>query len=241
MKASIVIPSYNKCETLTRVIASIRNQRVPFPFEIIVVDDSSTDGTPELPWQAWGVQYIRLEDRATDLGPAVPYNVGLRAARGEVIINQKDDVVHHGPDTIDKLVRLLKPSRWLLGTVWNLNGEKRDADAYCSPDRPRTRPFLASIWRRDIYRIGGYDEDFTELTFDDDYFGACLTSHGIEPEYTWEVVGDHIHHARLPNLYTEICPRMEAIYKRKTSQPRPWKAKGGAWEWGDGTPLTEQQ
>ena len=44
MNISVVIPSYNRKEFLKRSIDSVINQTIK-PFEIIVVDDGSTDGT----------------------------------------------------------------------------------------------------------------------------------------------------------------------------------------------------
>lgn len=46
-KASVCIPTYNGGELVTEVIERVRSQRAPWPFEIIIVDSSSTDGSIE--------------------------------------------------------------------------------------------------------------------------------------------------------------------------------------------------
>lgn len=79
---SVVVATYNRCVTLGRALDSVRGQTFPAR-EVIVVDDGSTDGTvahhsgvyPE-------VQFIALPRNA---GAAHARNVGLEAARGEII------------------------------------------------------------------------------------------------------------------------------------------------------------
>jgi glycosyltransferase involved in cell wall biosynthesis len=61
MKCSIVMATKNKVDYLQKVLASIFRQKVPFSYEVIVVDDGSTDTTSEV-CKNFDVQYIRLEN-----------------------------------------------------------------------------------------------------------------------------------------------------------------------------------
>lgn len=81
---SVVLPTYNEAghvvAELDRIEASLRQAGIPF--EIIVVDDASTDGTPDLVAR-WGrARLIRL-DRNRGAGTA--RKVGTRAARGRYV------------------------------------------------------------------------------------------------------------------------------------------------------------
>jgi glycosyltransferase involved in cell wall biosynthesis len=78
---SVIIPCYNAARFLPQAVASVRVQRYE-PLEIFVVDDGSTDATPEIaPGLGPEVRYLRQENR----GPSSARNLALRQARGEII------------------------------------------------------------------------------------------------------------------------------------------------------------
>jgi glycosyltransferase involved in cell wall biosynthesis len=81
MLFSVVIPSYNRANLLSRAIASVREQQFT-DYEIIVVDDGSQDGTRErLQGVRSQIRYLWQENR----GPGAARNAGIRAARGDYI------------------------------------------------------------------------------------------------------------------------------------------------------------
>ena len=88
---SVIIPTHNRVSRLPRALDSACGQEDlgrGFDLEIIVVDDASSDGTPEVirryPW----VRYLRFPERR---GAAAAYNAGLRDSRGEYIGFLDDD------------------------------------------------------------------------------------------------------------------------------------------------------
>ncbi len=87
MKFSVVVPTFNRRDTLCQCLSALVAQDYP-NYETIIVDDGSTDGpgtmiTAEFP----SVRYIRQENR----GPAAARNRGVDAARGEIIAFTDDD------------------------------------------------------------------------------------------------------------------------------------------------------
>ena len=78
---SVVIPTYNRAKFIGRAIRSVLDQTCD-DYEIIVVDDGSTDATPRIV-RSFGpqVRYIRQRNR----GPSEARNAGIRAARGQYI------------------------------------------------------------------------------------------------------------------------------------------------------------
>jgi GalNAc5-diNAcBac-PP-undecaprenol beta-1,3-glucosyltransferase len=87
---SIIIPTFNRAEFLARAIRSVLKQTFQ-AFEIIVVDDGSSDGTHEIVGNLINErgQYIRHERNSGSA--AMARNTGIRAAAGEFIAFLDDD------------------------------------------------------------------------------------------------------------------------------------------------------
>jgi glycosyltransferase involved in cell wall biosynthesis len=79
---SFIIPAYNEERELSSTLAAIRGAAsdVSHPFEIIVVDDASTDATPEIAEQA-AARVVSIHRRQI----AAARNAGARAAQGEYL------------------------------------------------------------------------------------------------------------------------------------------------------------
>jgi glycosyltransferase involved in cell wall biosynthesis len=90
---SAVIATKDRAGRLEELLHSLASQRVAAALEAIVVDDGSTDATPELLER--GIDGIDLRALRHDppRGPAAARNAGWRAARGELIAFLDDDVV----------------------------------------------------------------------------------------------------------------------------------------------------
>jgi GT2 family glycosyltransferase len=81
---SVVIPSYNGRALLETCLASVeRHLPAGLPVEVVVVDDGSTDDTPE--WLARRHGWVCLVRRDTNGGFCAAANAGLAAARGEFV------------------------------------------------------------------------------------------------------------------------------------------------------------
>ncbi len=82
---SVVVCTYNGASTLPECLDSILGLRYP-NFEVIVVDDGSTDGSAELA-RAYGVKVLSTENQ----GLSSARNTGLHAATGEIVAYTDDD------------------------------------------------------------------------------------------------------------------------------------------------------
>jgi len=127
-KVSVVIPCYNHARYLPDAVGSVTGQTYR-DFEIIIVDDGSTDGTRGV---AEGLmeknpgQAITLIGQDNE-GLSSARNTGISAARGEFILPlDADDMIE--PDFIEETVRVLEenPDVSVAYTDWRIFGEATD-------------------------------------------------------------------------------------------------------------------
>lgn len=92
IEASIIIPTYNRKNILKRSLGYLFEQTYPAAkYEIIVVDDGSVDGTAEMIKTLrppCSLRYFRQDNR----GPAAARNLGIKNAKGRIIIFLDDDI-----------------------------------------------------------------------------------------------------------------------------------------------------
>jgi len=80
---SILMPVYNERERVERAIAEVLATTLPTDFELIIVDDGSTDGTRDILRSGdWG-ERVRLFEHAFNQGKGAAVQTALREARGE--------------------------------------------------------------------------------------------------------------------------------------------------------------
>jgi succinoglycan biosynthesis protein ExoO len=99
---SVIIPAYNVSAIIERAIRSAAGQSLP-PFEIIVIDDCSTDDTAGIVRaMAREIPSLRLLSTARNSGPSAARNIGLSAARGDwIALLDADDAWR--PERLERL------------------------------------------------------------------------------------------------------------------------------------------
>jgi glycosyltransferase involved in cell wall biosynthesis len=93
MRFSVVIPSYQRKETLRLVLAAWENQQpADLDFELVVVDDGSQDGTADF-LAAWRPRRYNFRfARQENSGPAQARNHALQMADGDLVLFTGDDI-----------------------------------------------------------------------------------------------------------------------------------------------------
>src|SRR3990172_9225377 len=92
---SVVIPAYNQAATLRRTPDTLGQQRLaPHLYEVIVVDDGSTDETAAVVHRRSAEdQRIHLLQHERNRGRSAARNTGVRAARGGIVVLIDSDIV----------------------------------------------------------------------------------------------------------------------------------------------------
>jgi glycosyltransferase involved in cell wall biosynthesis len=227
MSVSVCMATFNRPQVLRKTLESIAVQELPLHTEVIVVDDGSKCWQEnETVCREFGYTYKLVVREPVYRNPAVARNLAYKLAKGEIVVAQSDDVLH-GNQAVRGLSQSLKEGEFVLATVWNVNQHRRivgltgwpHIKQLAGPLNRRPLFFLGALRRRDLYAIGGCDEEFTMPGREDVWFADCLIRGlRLTPCYS-SVVGFHQNHAR-PESLSEQYRAMSQLYCTKLDQAK---------------------
>jgi glycosyltransferase involved in cell wall biosynthesis len=142
---SLVIPCYNEEENvptlLQRVEAAL--MQTGRPFEVIIVDDGSTDSTPRLLAEAMAVKpWLRVMRMAKNGGQSAAFEVGFEAARGDVIATIDADL-QNDPEEIPRLLPMLDEQKVDMITGWRKDRQDTPFRRWQSRQANRIRNWIS--------------------------------------------------------------------------------------------------
>jgi GT2 family glycosyltransferase len=221
---SVVIPTRDRAYRVAATLQALQAQQLHgVEAEVIVVDNA--DRTLELQTINGPLQVRLLRER--EEGAAVARNLGLRSARGEVVLFLGDDTPPAAADLLYRHVDLHRsrpePSYAVLGRIdWDPAIEADDfrrwltrAGFQSAFERLEPGPVVparhfisshASVKRSLLERVGGFDEAFP-IYFEDVELGIRLAKAGVLLDYHPELLVHHDH----PYTPEEYVARMEAV------------------------------
>jgi cellulose synthase/poly-beta-1,6-N-acetylglucosamine synthase-like glycosyltransferase/peptidoglycan/xylan/chitin deacetylase (PgdA/CDA1 family) len=232
---SILVPAFDEAVGIERAVRSLAASRYPADFEVIVVDDGSSDGTAAL------VEGLRLERvrvlRQANAGKAAALNGALRVARHDVLVTVDADTVFE-PDTLVHLVqRFREPDvgavsgntkvgrrhhlveRWQhLEYVMSFNLDRRMYEVLgCTPTVPGA---IGAFRREALADIGGVS-------------GATLAE---DTDVTLAVgrAGWRVVYEPRARAWTEVPSTLRALYRQRSrwaygTFQSLWKHRGAVW------------
>ncbi|MDR3709359.1 MAG: glycosyltransferase [Capsulimonadaceae bacterium] len=231
---SVVIPTYNRRESLKRTLEGLSRQTEPHDsFEVVVVSDGSEDGTDEMLASAANSMSYRLRAiRQDNAGPAAARNRGVSEAAGEIILFIDDDVEpvpdliawhrkHHEADDKIAVLGLMSPDPanrraepvWIawehakLQDIYNLF--RPGGQFYGCPAGPmHFYSGNASVRKQWILAAGGFDETYARQ---EDVELAVRMERDCGVHFLFEFHADGIHR---PIRSYESWARIPASYGR---------------------------
>ena len=232
---SIVIPTYNRKPILEKCLGAMEDQtlREDGPvegYEIVLVDDGSTDGTVE--WirsEAAAYPHVVLYEQNHE-GAAIARNFGVQQAKGDTIIFIDSDLVvlsNFLQDHADALTKAYEAGNervFTYGRVVNTcNFEEPTSEPFKVTDY--SRAFFATgnvaIAKRWLVEAGLFDAQFTQYGWEDLELGVRLKNNGLSLIKCPEAVGYHWHPAfsveELPELIDKEIQRarMGVVFYQK--------------------------
>jgi len=193
MKVSIIIPCFNAERTLRACLDSLLRQDYT-DYEVIAVDDVSTDSTPAI---LKGYRdRIRVKRLTTNSGPSVARNAGADLATGELLIFMDTDCTASDPRWIQKHVEAHKDgAKKLVGSYIDADEKGMTAKAFrynnwhVCHKRLKKMPFGVyhlqstnlSVRKSHYKEMGGFAENLR--TCEDIEFAVRARRHGLAVEY----------------------------------------------------------
>jgi len=218
---SVVIPTYNRAPILKKCLKALENQHIPVGsvvsgYEIVLVDDGSTDGTLE--WLQSAADFPHVKSYLQDhQGPAAARNLGVKKALGDTIIFIDSDLVVTENFLIAHAKALTEASCdrvFTYGRVINT----------CNFDLPTSEPYKltdfsaayfatgnVAISRHWLDKAGLFDPRFQLYGWEDLELGVRLKQLGLKLIKCPDAVGYHFHPpfalAQIPNLIDKEIQR----------------------------------
>jgi len=209
MEISVIIPTYNNREVLRETIRALREQTIASElYEIVVVDDGSTDGTAAMvaDLSAGGsvIRYVTQANR----GRSAARNFGVRAAQGRIVVFLDSDLWatptllaehhrHYPPGVLGRGVQgrtithpesRVTPFMKVKEMTPDLTIRRRRD---LSPFHVTTRN--CSMLRQDVLDAGGFDETFSGYGWEDIELAIRMHARGVRFEYEPLALGYHHH------------------------------------------------
>src|SRR5688572_28033593 len=205
---SVVLPMFNAPEFLERSLAALRESSVPF--ELIVVDDCSTDERAISIAQQSGARYLRL---AKNSGPAVARNAGAELATGDVIVFIDSDVVVER-DTLARIAQVFRDEPEVAACFGSYDDEPAHASTvstyrnllhhYVHQRGPRE---ASTFWagcggvRRMVFvGVGGFDESYARPSIEDIELGMRIKAAGRSIRLVPSIQCKHLKRWRLVEM-----------------------------------------
>jgi len=145
MKLSIIIVSWNVREDLLRCIRSIEENKPSCTFEVIIVDNASTDGTVDIIQKHFSE--ISLIINIDNRGFAAANNQALKKSQSKYILFLGPDTIIH-PKSLDILVRFMESNE----DVGACGSKLLNCDGTIQPSVRRFPTFRAALYRHSAFR-----------------------------------------------------------------------------------------
>jgi len=202
---SVVVPAYNSERTLGFCLEALLHQTIPAErYEVIVVDDGSSDHTSKIAGQ-FDVRYMFQNNR----GPASARNLGADAAAGSLILFTDSDCVPC-PDWLEEMVRPFTDSNVvavkggyktrqteIVARFAQMEFEDR-YDMLKKSDCIDMIDTYSAAFRKDVFkRMGGFDGRFPKANNEDTELSYRLAAAGCKMVFNPKAVVFHTHPSTL--------------------------------------------
>ena len=228
-KISLIICTCNRKDHLRKTLYALTKQRSEKSFEVIVADDSSSDGTSEMireldpPFQLKHIYWPREKDFRSGsaenrVGPL--RNLGVRNSRGEMLIFLDADIVanenfleeHYG--SCDESSVVIGPSireKEKMDTRENYFSICKDDIDSLDIKWTLLHSGNFSVYKCNFDKVGGFDKDFIFYGKEDEEIGFRFAKLGLKFKLNRKAYGIHLYHE--PEYINETIKKIMHLYQ----------------------------
>lgn len=224
---SIIIPTYNRLETLKKCLEAIIGNNFNHPFEAIIIDDDSTDNTfveisSFIENRKLNSFHIFKQEKS---GPAKARNLGIRKAKAEILLIIGDDSLAHknllrehyvwnkekypeeniailGLSQWDSQIKITPFMRWIDQAELQFSYLKLKNEH--SSNWGNLWTCNISLKKSFLEKYGMFCEDFPYAAWEDIELGWRLSKHGFDIKYNKDAIVFHHH----PTTFASVKKRM---------------------------------
>ena len=212
---SVVCSTYNRGHLLRKSLECYANQLLSVPFEIIVLDDGSSDDTEDVV-RDWAndidIKYVALwTNKKVWRDCAMTLNMGIRAAKGDVIICTHPEVMP-GPCSLQDLWDNRAEKTYLACKVYYLtprDQERLDGLAILTYDAPAAVRSLPDFYRQHSTEVRG-NPDYTPQMMDKHTSWNSFVFGGFTKE-TWRWFGGFTEFAQWGSIDVDFLNRRNVL------------------------------
>ncbi len=228
----MIVPAYNAAATIGRTLEALSRQNCFQPYEVIVIDDGSSDETPEVVRSFALVKYAR-QDNA---GPAAARNHGARLARGGYLAFTDSDCLPH-EDWISQLMAGFSQSH--VGAVAGSYGianpesqlarcidkEIRWRHRHLMPEFPQSfGSYNVCIQKKVFEAVGGFNTGYRLASGEDNDLSYKVIAAGWRIFFQRRALVNHFHTARVCKYLKEQF--RHGFWRVKMYQDHPQMMQG---------------
>ncbi|MBN2372462.1 glycosyltransferase [bacterium] len=220
VKFSVIVPVYNGEKTLERCLSALKRQTIPRDdYEIILVDDGSTDGTANIA-RSNVDKYLYQKNQ----GPAAARNLGVRMANGKIVLFTDSDC-----EPVENWIEeMVAPFRWnteIVGVKGAYLTKQKEIMARFVQIEYETRyefmkrfeyiDFIdtyAAAYKKDIFlEFGGFDSDFPIAMTEDTELSYRISAAGHKMVFNPKAF---VYHSHPTSFFYYLKRKYRAAYWR---------------------------
>lgn len=230
---SVILPTFNRWNALLKSLSALRKQTLePSSYEVIVVDDGSTDDSYKNNLKGIGIQnliYLHQDKK----GPASARNLGIRNAKGEILLFIGDDIIASDNLLEEHLIfhrkKFQEENSACLGYItWPVDfkqstfldfmenwgqflfgnlrhGEELNYNYFYSSNISLKKYFLFS---KNLF----FDEDFKYAVWEDIEFGYRLEKEGLRIVFNRNAIAFHNHYQTMESAINRTKISGESLF-----------------------------